>query len=114
MTDIGLTDSDDLDFDGTDLVIVTGREAVLQHIRMRLGAIRGEWFEDSQSGLPWTTQILGKGVDLDLVRSVFRETILGTPGVASVPICRVELDNPTRKLTVTWQAVLFDGSVIDV
>lgn len=111
--DLALDDSGDLDLTGGELRLVSGVEAVRQHIRIRLRTVLGEWFLDQRIGVPYFEHILVKNPNPVLVRSIIRETILGTPGVSSVSRLEFELDRVTRKLTVDGAAVGDDGTPFD-
>lgn len=88
-----------------------GAEAIEQRLRNRLRFFLAEWFLDARLGVPYFRDVLVKNPDLDLVRSIIRRVILGTPGVASLRKFDVELDRLARRLDVTdFEAILDDGS----
>lgn len=58
-------------------------EAVAQAILTRLRLLQGSWFLDITAGVPWATQILGKGTT-STYDAVLRAAILGTEGVNSM------------------------------
>lgn len=112
MADLALGTDGDIAITDGDASLVSGTDAILQHIRMRLLFVRGEWFADRREGVPYFDTILRKAPDLSLVRSILRETIARTPGIASVPTLTVELDASTRALAVSFEAVAEDGTTI--
>lgn len=112
MADLALDTDGDIAIENGDASLVSGTDAILQHIRMRLLFVRGEWFADRREGVPYFESILRKAPDLNLVRSILREAIARTPGIASVPTLTLELDASTRALSVSFEAVAEDGAVI--
>lgn len=91
----------------------TFAEAVAQGIRNRILFFKGEWFLDTREGVPWIQRILGHSPDLGAVRSILRNVIEGTEGVAGVTSIDLELDHSNRKLAVAFVADLEDGTTLD-
>jgi hypothetical protein len=93
--------------------IIRGAEAVAQRVRVRFRWFLGEWFLDQRQGVPYYRDILVKNPDRILITFIFRQVLLGTPGVKSVANFRADLDRATRTLTVDFEAaVLTDGSIL--
>lgn len=92
--------------------IVRGEHAVLQRIMVRFRFFLGEWFLDQRLGVPYYRDILKKNPNSILISFIFRQVLLGTPGVASVASFSASLDRATRKLTANFEAVLEDGFII--
>lgn len=110
MSDVRLADNgNDVVFVNGDLQIVTGREAVAQHLRIRLRFFRGTWFLNRLEGMPYYELILVKRVDIATITSIYQKVITETPGVATVENLRLDLDRVTRKLSVSFQATTTDG-----
>jgi len=75
-------------------------ETVAQRLKIKLRTFLGEWFLDTQVGLPYYQSILGqKNPDLAPIRSIFRSALLADPDVDSVPRCDITL-NTDRSLSV--------------
>lgn len=74
-------------------------EAVAQSIQTRLLLLQGEWFINTQSGVLYSTQILGKGTR-GTYDQAFKTAILGTNGVTEIISYSSDLDHSTRTLTV--------------
>lgn len=67
-----------------DLVLgeeVSGEEQIRQGVKVRLLLIRGEVLEDTDLGVPYIGEVFAKGTPPSRLAAIFRETILGTPGV---------------------------------
>lgn len=75
-------------------------EAVAQSIQTRLLLLQGEWFINIQSGVPYSTQILGKGT-AGTYDEAFKQAILGTNGVTQIIDYSSVLDHRKRILMVT-------------
>jgi hypothetical protein len=101
----------DMMLDSTgDAVTVTGREAIAQHLRIRLAFVLGEWHLDQREGVPYFEQIWIVGADLTVVEEIFRTTIRTTPGIASVRTLKLDHDRQTRELRIIeCESVTTDG-----
>lgn len=74
----------DLKLTANQLTLVDGNDAVSQHLRNRLKFFLGEWFLDQRLGLPFFRDVFVKNPNRPVIRSLFRRTIRGTPGIAQV------------------------------
>lgn len=89
-----------------DVAVVTGRDAIAQHVRVRLQFILGEWHLDTREGVPWFEQIWVANPNIAAITELFRRTIAETPGVASVRSLVLDFDRETRTLTVSASEVV--------
>lgn len=91
-------------------------EAVALRIKARLQLLRGEWFLDTDAGVPYLADIAIKPANLPLAESLLKQTIIDTEGVASVTGFSVALDREARKLTVsaTVATIYDDNTTIKV
>lgn len=100
-----------LDETGT-IPLVDGPEAIVQHVIIRLKRIKGEWFLNLKSGVPWD-ELLGKGADVGRTKRVVSKVITSTPGIATLDRIEVELDAETRVLHISSiEATTIDGAVL--
>jgi hypothetical protein len=95
-----------------DYEVIEGRDAIAQHVRIRLQHFLGEWFLDEREGVPYFERILVANPDLVAIREAYRRTIAETPGIASVRDIGLDFDRQTRTLRVTGSAVTTDGATI--
>lgn len=117
MTDLALvvsTDADnpvegDLRVSGVDFVVVSGIDATLQEVAVRLRWLRGEWFLDQREGVPYVGVVFRKGASLSLIRQVFRTEILRVPDVARVQRIEITRDPSSRRSTVLVEIVTRSG-----
>ena len=100
----------DLDFVDGDLVLSSD---VRQATTIRLLTFLGEWFLDTTRGLPYLTDIFGKPLRPELVRSLYRNEIVNTPGVDEVLVITLDFDTTTRKLDVSWTATDDDSEIVE-
>lgn len=95
-----LTESGDYSFgNGSNQILVNSPDAVAQAVSTRLALHQGEWFLDSQEGMPWSTQVFGTGTRT-IHDSAIQQRILGTPGVLSIDNYQSYKD-ASRKLVVS-------------
>lgn len=90
----------DIDFSSGDLVITSGINEVRQNIQIRLKFFKGEWFLNSQIGIPYYGTILTKNPNLSSVRSILREAIEDIPKVKEVTLLETEITTGSRELKV--------------
>ncbi len=92
-----------------DLIIVTGLDAIAQHLRIRLQFFRGEWFLDTRLGIPYYEEVLIKAPDLNVVQSLLREAIRETPGVIAINSFELDFEGVTRRLSLDFEALTTEG-----
>ncbi len=110
--DLSGTDPD-LDVSGADLAIVSGDDAIVQHLTIRFGLFKGEWFLNRRVGVPYFTDIFVKNPSLSDIRTIVSRIITGTPGIASLDSLALEVDAAARELSVEFTAAKDDGGVLD-
>lgn len=91
----------------------TFADSVAQKIQNRLLFFKGEWFLDQREGTPWFESILVKSPDIGAIRSILRNVIAGTDGVAGVERVGLDFDRSARTLTVSFAAQLTDGTLLE-
>jgi hypothetical protein len=111
--DIALDADGDLDFTDGELRLLTGVEAIAQHLRIRFRTFLGEWHLDQRIGIPYFQHVFVKNPNPVLIRSIFREVALGTPGVKLIARLELDLDRTTRTLSVSMSGNCDDGTPFD-
>ncbi len=96
-----------------DLPLVRDVDLIRQRLKQRILTILGEWFLDTEIGLPWFQEFSEKGVDLDRVRALIIQQIVETEGVTDLVEFNLELNKRTRRLQVSFR-VLAVGSSVDL
>ena len=103
MADLALDSTGDLDFTTNDLVVLSGVDAIRQELQIRYRYFLGEWFLNSEEGVPYFKHILKKNANDAQIRAVLLDVAKTTPGVVEVRSYAASLDGPTRVLTITLQ-----------
>jgi len=93
-----------------DLPTVTGLDLIRQRIKQRLLTIQGEWFLDTQIGIPWFDEVFRKRPNRDVVEGLIVSTIQETEGVEEVQEFELEFDAPQRRLSVRFVALTEEGA----
>lgn len=101
----------DVAYDGVNQSVVSDRDQVKQNIKIRLLLIQGEWFLNSQLGLPLFSKILVKNPDLSAIDIMIKSTILETPEVIGITAYASMLNRTARKLSISFQASTIYGDV---
>ena len=86
----------DILIENGEIVLVDGKEAILQDILQTLRTFLEEWFLDLSVGVPWLQQILVKNPNLNHVDALLIDAIGGVPGVDQITFFQSELDPKTR------------------
>lgn len=111
MADFKMTTLGDLDLSTGDIQLVTGRDEIAQHLRIRLKFFIGEWFLDKRLGIPYIQKVFRKNPNSNVVRDLISRTALGTPGVEEIQSLDFVLDGANRKLTVDLRAKIVGDDV---
>jgi len=80
---------------------ITAAAAVGQAVYTRLLMLRGEWFLDTEAGVPYMTDVMIKPANLALVESALKQVILETEGVNQIRDFSMLLNSVERSLVVT-------------
>ncbi len=99
-----------IDSDGN-LVLVTGKEAIAQHIVMRLKGYQGESVYNEDFGMPYTQIIFAGNYNAESTRFITSNNVLLTPGVTNVSIDPPEFDADTGGISIQGSATTIEGDV---
>jgi hypothetical protein len=114
MRDLKLDANGDVAIESGGGVVVSGRDAIAQRLRVRLRMFRGEWYLDERLGIDYFGQVLVKSPDLQVVASIIRRAILTTEGVIRLTSYAQSLDKGSRRLSVTFSAVTTTGEPLTI
>jgi hypothetical protein len=92
--------------------VVRGVEAIRLRVVSRLKFFKGEWFLDKRQGIPYFEAVFVKNPDLSLVQSIFRQAILGTPGVQSIARMVTTFNRGARSFVVDPLEIVLTGGVV--
>lgn len=74
----------DLEITNNSLVIVTDARAVAQRVKQHLRLFAGEWFLNTESGVPWIEFVFTKPFDQATAEAVIKDAIMRVPGVVEI------------------------------
>lgn len=87
-----------------DFILLQGAERVRQQLEFLLSLWQGEWFLDTDFGMPYRRSVLNKLAEnrltLDAAVGIIREKSLEVPGVLAVLRFDYSFDIAERKLTI--------------
>lgn len=99
-----LDQNGDMTFGKGQQCLTYGTFAVEQAIKTRMKLLKGEWFEDTEEGLPLFQQILGVGgkeTNTTIVDSLIKSRILGTTDVTAIESFSSSYDSVERQYSYT-------------
>lgn len=111
--DFKLDEVGDIEFSDFDFQLVDEDSALSQRLLIKLRTYRGEWFLDTTFGIPYHQDILGKGVNIKLIESIFKAAILADSEVKSLLEITLDYNEITRSLTLAFKAEKFSGEELD-
>lgn len=98
---------------------------ILQRIKVRLRFFKGEWYLNTEHGVPYFDDaldnnggseengILGsKSLDNNIIESIFRKAILSVEGVKGLLESSVDYDPTERKVSYYFSAVSINNTTI--
>lgn len=112
MSSIQLDDDGDIVLTKNKTVIIDGLAAIRQHLWVRTHFFLGEWQFDTSLGVPWFRDILVKQTTFLVIKQIFQEVILNTPGVLRLLNFDMDYSSAGRSVTITFAAQCA-GGVID-
>lgn len=89
-------------------------EACALNIRSRLLTILGEWFLDTDAGVPYLEQIFVRPSSLPLAESTLKKVILETTDVATLNSFDISLDHNSRQVAVNCNVTTIYGDVKNI
>jgi len=87
-----------------DLRLVDGAARVAQQIKVTLLLFLGEWFLDTDFGVPYLEEVLVKNPNFAGVNALLRARILDVPGVTRIVSLSMDMNRQARTLSVTFSA----------
>ncbi|MCX2562144.1 hypothetical protein OQ252_12160 [Acetobacter farinalis] len=91
------------------LAVASAPYAVAQNVACAVRVFLGECWYNTALGLPYLTNILGRGQSAALFRADVEHTALTVAGVAQA-VCVLTAISPARRLSGVIQLTLTDGS----
>lgn len=94
-----------------DLPIVRGVDLIRQRLKQRLLTIQGEWFLNTEIGLPWFQELSQKGIEDDRVTALIMRTIAETEGVDEILEFDLGINRKDRRLRVDFRVTSPAGEI---
>jgi len=111
MSSFQLDDLGEILVTNNSLTLTTGVEAIRQHIKTRFQLFLGEWFLDTDLGVPWFRDILIKKPSFVVVQEILKNTILETPGVLEITKFGFAYNSTTREATLEFSCISSEGPI---
>lgn len=73
---------------------------------------KGEWFLNTEEGIPYFQLIFKKGTEDRVILSVFRKALLLVPQAATVPLLTIVRDRAARTARVDFRVEFRDGTAV--
>lgn len=89
-----------------------GGEARYQKCVALLQFFKGEWFLNSEEGIPYFQEIFKKGASDQVILSIFRKALLLAPGAVTVPLLAITRDRVARTARVEFRVEFSDGASV--
>ncbi len=102
----------DLDIANGDFVVLTGIAYARQQMAARFKFFLGEWFLNKREGVPYFQYVFVKNPKINVIRSIFRQVALSTPGIIALPRFTLTYNSKARTLAFDFEATFAEGSVI--
>lgn len=91
------------------------QEATAQKVMTRLYLLRGEWFMNTDAGVPYRQEIGGvKPAPLQFTEAVIKQTILETEGVDQITSFELSLNNTNRVVGIAATVTTIFGTTENI
>lgn len=95
-----LSETDDMTYGQGRSNFINQSSAIAQSVYTRLRLLRGEWFLDTDAGVPYLQDIMVKPVNLSLAESAIKQAIIATDGIKELRTFELLFDQETRQATI--------------
>lgn len=112
MSTFAQTNDGDLALTNKQLTLVRGGDELAVRMRNRTYTVRGEWYQNTRTGIPYYELVWVKNPRIGIIKSVFQKAYETLPGIKELAKLEVSLNNSTRALAVALEAISEDGSRI--
>jgi phage baseplate assembly protein W len=101
----------DLSFEKNDFQIVNEDAEIAQCAEIILGTNKNEWFLNPEFGIDFNS-LIGKVTDAQIENEII-EGLSQEPRIESVENVSITRNKATRKVTITFEATLINGEVLE-
>ena len=81
-------------------VVTDPVERVMQRLKIKLLTFKGEWFHNTEYGVPYWQEVLGKKVSKSRVDIILQEAVLEEPGVVEIVSFSSSLERRSYSLEI--------------
>jgi len=106
--------SEDIIFGHGKKDILQGNLAIAQMVKNALLMTQGDWFLDRSHGLPYFSESFLHKVNLSLIKSLIKNTILGVQGVQSILDFTTTIDDRKRSLGINCIILTNTGETVSI
>ncbi len=97
-----------------DFAFTTPEEYIKQKLKIVLSTFKGEWFLNTEVGMPFYQDMLGKNNSLSKIESLYIRAIKSIPEVVKILYIDLNEDKQTRTVTVKFAVTDTDNNVIEI
>lgn len=102
-------DTHDLYFENNDLVITTGEsDSLRQRLKVKLYSFQGEWFLNTQEGVPYFESIFGKNRAKESIDTIFKRKIVEENEVEQLIDFKSVVDRTNRVYSMQFRVKAAD------
>lgn len=102
-------ETNDLAIISNDFSLVESTNQIIQHLTIRLRFFLGEWYLDTNLGVPFYQLIFIKNPNQIQIESVLKQEIVQTFGVERLITFESAYDENNRKYSVKFSAISISG-----
>ena len=111
MSSFQLDNEGELQITNNSLTLTEGVEAIRQHLKARFQLFLGEWFLDTDIGVPWFRDILIKKPSFVVVQEILKNTVLDTPGVLELTAFEFDFNSTIREANFEFSCLTDEGPI---
>lgn len=119
MSSLKLNQNNDIYFNNFGRIVfvenLNSDEEIKQKLLVKLKTFKGEWFLDSEQGIPYFFEIFGtKNSDFNIIENFLKTAILSTKGVKNLIQSDIDYEPQNRKLKYNFQAITINNTKIQL
>jgi hypothetical protein len=111
MNDLAFDNAGDLLIEDYDISFVSGVDQIVQNLAFRLRFFLGEWYLDTEAGIPYYQDFFIKAPNQIRVESVLKQEILNTEGIVDLTAFSSDFNSSLRKFSVIFSASTNEGII---
>lgn len=111
MSDIKLNNDGDIDITNNAVRLTSGKDAIAQHLQSRYRTFLGEWFLNTEVGVPYYQEFFTKQVNFNIIQGELKAAAVETPGVIELVDFDFDFDYTRRVFTVNLSVNTIEGEI---